>query len=90
MSEEWLDFHTLYEALAAINVALYAVPELRRQSWLDHETANWEKLMKGACPSHPRLPDAHEAYNAFEEARIEIETKKESIRSYCAWMALLA
>lgn len=84
----WLDFHTAFETMAGVNVALFTFRELR-QPGLEREGRQWQGLVDSVPIGTDLRRRVHETQNQFELTRREIESDSTTARNWCAVVAAM-
>jgi hypothetical protein len=88
MIGKWSHFHTIYEVMVGVNLALFTFPALR-QPHLNDEAGKWATLLRLIPHSDRRYEEVHRVANEFESARRDIEHRTSAVQTYCAWVAVL-
>ena len=83
-----LNFHTAYEVMAAVKLALFTFPALR-QPLVEDEARKWNTLLRVISPRDCSHEALHAAAIEFEDARGELEQKNSAVGRYCAGVAIL-
>jgi len=85
----WEHFHSLYEAMAAINIGFFAFPRLSRP-FLREEERRWRVLCELVGPDHKQYRSVERGARRFNLERRQLETTNDQVRAYCLAIGILA
>jgi hypothetical protein len=89
MYPHWQHFHSAFEALAALNVALFTFPGLRHPV-ITGEAKRWNSLRRSVKIDNPAYVSVAEAAILFSKTRVALEEEYDTVRRFCLAAGVLA
>jgi hypothetical protein len=89
MSTQWQHFHSAFEAMAALNVALFTFPGLR-QPLFTAEVRRWNSLLRSVKFNNCAYVRVAEAAILFSKTRQSLEEEYNAVRCCCLAAGVLS
>ncbi len=86
MPSPWFHYHTAFELLAGANLALFALPNLRRPA-IDGEEKRWASLLSIVPQGDLLYGRVLAGVSGFRRAVVSVEGQADSVRAFCLVMA---
>jgi hypothetical protein len=82
MSVEWFHYHSAFELVVGVNLAIFALPNLREPA-IHAEADRWVRLLRLIPPDHDEFVPSREGARSFALVRRELEKQTDVVRFAC-------